>query len=556
MTTATEPPAEVLYEKHWKKGIDPFENKWPGPQENRQEHTDGMSIEWNVAVTLRDGVKTYVDIFRPAQHDGPLPIILTYSSYGKHGPKTFDMFPNSGVPKGSVSKYTVWEGPDPLYWTKQGYAMINADARGSWGSEGNLEIFSPQEAQDGYDIIEWAAALPWSNGKVGMSGVSYLAIVQWRIAETNPPHLACIIPWEGFTDVYRDYAYHGGIPETNFVQFTEWSCQYSRGQVEAWTDMLREHTLYDSYYATKTAKWSQIRVPALVVADWGDHGVHTRGTLVAYSNIASKAKWLIIHGKKKWQYYYQRSSLLRQEAFLRKFLKDQPSEVDSWPPVEIEVRDRCGKEVVRAEQEWPLRRSKPVFKYLDNSTSALSDVPVQTLSTRSYDSGKQDDHLTFQHTFETETELTGSMRLHLWVSTEGDDMDLFVQLDKIDVHNHVVPFVFVSMLDNGPVALGWLRVSHRQLDPVLSTIDRPWHLHEREDKLRRNEVVPCDIEILPSSTVFHAGESLRVRIQGNDILRYDLRQVQLHQASVNSGKHFIHTGGVCDSYLVLPYVDS
>ena len=289
--------------------------------------------------------------------------------------------------------------------------------------------------------------------------------------------------------------------------------------------MHREHNVFDDYYESKLAKFSQINVPALIIVDWGDHGFHTRGTLVGYSSIASRQKWLIVHGRKKWQYYYQQSALDRQEAFLQKFLKGQPSEVDSWPPVEIEVRDRNGEGTIRAEQEWPLSRANHIFKYLNNSTSTMTDTPVSKAAVRSYESEKIGDHITFEYPFQRETELTGTMRLRLWVSTDkGDDMDLFVQLDKIGKDGKPTPFVFVSMLDDGPLALGWLRVSHRELDPQRSTIDRPWLLHQREKKLQPNEIVPCDIEILPTSTRFQPGDSLRVTIQGNDILRYERLQ--------------------------------
>ena len=543
------------YQMKWKKGINPYEGKWPGAQHGRVEIADGMQITWDVQVPLRDGARTYVDILRPQQNEGPLPIILTYSPYGKQGPKTSAMFPNSGVPEGSVSKYAVWEGPDPKYWTQKGYAMINADTRGSWGSDGDLEILGPQQGQDGYDIVEWAAALPWSNGRIGLAGVSYLAIIQWRVAETNPPHLACINPWEGFTEVYRDYSHHGGIPETNFLKFTEWSCRCGFGNVEDWVTMQRDHYLYDNYQASKTAKLSQIRVPAYIVADWGDQGLHTRGALEGFSNIRSEQKWLEVHGRKKWQYYYQGSSLLRQEAFFQKFLKGQPSAIDTWPQVQIEIRERAFHGIVRAESEWPLNRAKHILKYLDSSSGQLTNTMVPHISSKTYDSEKQGDHIDFLYTFQEETELTGSMRLRLWVSTDkGDDMDVFVQLDKLDVKGVVMPFVVMSMIDTGPMALGWLRVSHRELDHEKSTINRPWLLHQREPKLRPNEIVPCDLEILPSSTRFFRGESLRITIQGNDIFRYELAQVQLHEDSVNSGRHFIHTGGPYDSHLVLPCV--
>ena len=558
MTSADGATPSSSYTVKWKKGTDPYQGKWPGPQQGRKEVVDGMLIEWDVAVAMRDGARVFVDIFRP-EHSGAslLPIILTYSSYGKHGVKTFDIFPNSGVPKGAVSKYTAWEGVDPLYWTARGYAVINGDSRGSWGSDGDLEILSPQEGQDGYDIVEWAAALDWSNGKVGMAGVSYLAIIQWRVAETNPPHLSCIMPWEGYRDVYKDYSHKGGIPETHFVKFTDWSCQYSLNQVEDWSGAQHDHHLYDAYQQSKCAKLAQITVPAFVVADWGDQGLHTRGALDAFQGISSTDKWLYVHAGKKWQYFFLQANLDRQEAFFHKFLKGLPSEIDSWPRVLMDIRDRAGQQTTRPEAEWPLARTNSTTRFLDNSTGSLvGDRPAEA-SRRSYDSETKGDNLRFSHQFTEETELTGCMRLRLWVSTDkSDDMDLFVQLDKIGTDGKPTPFIFMSMIDDGPLALGWLRVSHRELDVERSTVNRPFLLHQRELKLRPGEIVPCDIEIWPTSTLFHQGEALTLTIQGNDIFVYDLAQCQRHEDSVNRGRHWIHTGGVHDSYLVMPHIES
>lgn len=80
----------------------------------------------------------------------------------------------------------------------KGYAIVNPDPRGTWYSEGDATFLSPQEDEDFYDLIEWAGTQPWSNGKVGLSGVSYLTSSQWRVAGLKPPHLAAINPWEGW----------------------------------------------------------------------------------------------------------------------------------------------------------------------------------------------------------------------------------------------------------------------------------------------------------------------------------------------------------------------
>ena len=551
---SSENSTTASYEMHWKAGTDPTKGRWPGYHKDEVSEFEHMRITKDVGVKLRDGVTVFVDIYQPAEFQGKLPILLTWNPYGKHGLKTFAMFPNSGVPPDSVSRFAAWEGPDPLYWTERGYAVINGDTRGAWGSEGDLEIFSQQEAEDGYDVIEWAAALPWSNGRVGTAGVSYLAIVQWRLAEQNPPHLACINPWEGFTDLYRDYSYHGGIPETNFVKFMEWSCEHSFNRVEDWVKMHEQHTLRDEYFASKSCHdLAKIKVPAYVVADWGDQGLHTRGAIEGFASISSPNKWLEVHGRKKWQYFYQTSSLLRQEAFYDRFLKGKPSEIDSWPRVRIEVRERAFQGIERGETEWPIARTEVLEMFLDTGSNKLTDKMPATFSSTSYNSTVKDDRQTFHYVFAEDTEVTGTMRLRLWVSTDAsNDMDIFVQVDKLDKNSEVVPFVAMAMLDDGPLALGWLRVSHRELDLQRSTTLRPVLKHERRLLLQPNEIVPADIEIWPSSTRFKAGESLLLTVQGNDIFRYDLPQVQLHESSVNAGRHSVYSGPLHQSCLFLP----
>ena len=545
----------MAFEMLWRDGVDPAQGRYPGLRTGLVEQEGNMLIERDIPVRLRDGVRVYVDIFRPADAIG-VPILLTWSPYGKHAFKTFDVFPNSGVPRGTVSRHAVWEGPDPVYWTRRGYAVINGDCRGSWGSEGDLVIHGPEEAYDGYDVVEWAGHLPWSNGRVGMAGVSYLAIVQYRIAALQPPHLACINPWEGVSDEYREYGYHGGIPETNFIKFMEWSCQFSRGRVEDWVRMHQLHPMLDEYNASKSCpNLEDIVAPAYVVADWGDQGLHTRGTLEAWTRMSSKDKWLEVHGRKKWQYYYQASSLARQQAFYDRFLMNVHSDVSNWPRVSLEVRDRAYVGAVREEESWPIARTEYIRLYLDGATHELVRTLPGGAGALRYESIVKDDRLEFAYRFDEDTEVTGGMTLHLWVEADGGrDMDIFTAIQKVDCDGKLVPFVAMAMVDDGPVALGWLRVSHREIDPALSTVARPWHTHQRRVFLTPGEVVPVDIEIWPSSTRFMRGEELRLIIQGNDIFRYDLPQVQLHEDSVNAGTHIVHMGGDWDSHLVIPVV--
>ncbi len=195
--------------------------------------------------------------------------------------------------------------------------------------------------------------------------------------------------------------------------------------------------------------------------------------------------------------------------------------------------------------------------YLDAASARLQSAlpaPAQT----SYAPLEQDGgvhHATFDLKFDKTTELVGHMKLKLWVSADGaDDMDLFVAIQKFDAQGDEVTFPYYMQFDDGPVALGWLRVSHRELDTAQSTKYQPVLAHRRELKLKPGEIVPVEIEIWPSGTLFHAGESLRLLIQGSDVKKYPktIAVYVRHEETVNRGRHIIHTGGDHDSHLLVP----
>ena len=540
------------FETKYLPGLPPAEGGCP-PVQRRIIHADGMLIEYDAAVPMRDGIEIYCDIFLP-DGAGPVPVIVAWGPYGKHGPVKYAIFPNHGVDPAWVSKYAGFEAPDPLYWTRHGYAVINVDPRGTWNSQGDATFYSAQEALDIFDLIEWAGKQPWSNGRVGMSGVSYLAIVQWRAAAERPPHLAAINPWEGVSDRYREMAYHGGIPESRFgPMWRSRRVPYSNQRVEDIVTMYAEHPLWDAYWESKTADLSAVEVPAYVVASWSDQGLHTRGTLEGFKRIRSKHKWLTVHGRKKWQYYYQPENVERLRLFFDRFLKGIENEVDSWPRVRLEVRERFYEGQIRDESEWPLTRTRYEKLYLDAATETMAWSGFAKESEGRYQS---DGRAIFVHRFAAAAELTGPMKLKLWVEAEGaDDMDLFVGVQKLDSGGNLVPFSFLNALEDGPVALGWLRVSHRELDEERSTPEQPWHPHRRENRLAPGEVVPVEIEIWPSGTRFTAGEQIRLLVQATDVQQYPPGVVSMaHSVTRNLGSHVIHTGGKYDSHLLVPVV--
>lgn len=149
--------------------------------------TDRIRIESNVIVPMRDGAKLYADIYRP-DREGKFPVLVVRTPYGKQ---------RDGMPQTKIQ------------FAQRGYAVVVQDTRGRYESEGAWDPFR-YEAQDGYDTVEWAARQPWSNGKVGMEGGSYLGNVQWQAAALAPPSLVAIFPAVASTSLYHNTFYHGG----------------------------------------------------------------------------------------------------------------------------------------------------------------------------------------------------------------------------------------------------------------------------------------------------------------------------------------------------------
>jgi uncharacterized protein len=525
--------------------------------EERRVVVDGLVIDYDVPIPMRDGVVIRADLYRPEGAEGGLPPLVLWSPYGKHGPVTWAMFEGSEVEVEKISPHTLVECPDPVVWCRHGYAILAVDPRGTWGSEGDFTIQSPQERQDQYDTIEWAARQAWSTGRVGMAGMSYFSMAQWQAASTRPPHLAAMLPYDGLTDSYRELAFHGGIPNSQFM--STWAARktmWGHNRVEDWQRAVAVHPLLDDFWRSKNPDLEQIDVPTYVVASWTDHGIHTRGSLEGFRRIRSEHKFLEVHGRKKWARYYWDESVARQIAFFDRYLKGEHNEVDDWPAVRIEVRDGFYSGEWRDEDEWPPARTEYVALHLDASTGSAGATPPDTEAVLSYDAQATDVRATFTHTFAEATELTGYAKLKLWVSTEGsDDADLFVAVQKLDVDGAVVHFPYFTLQNDGQAAHGWQRVSHRELDMVRSTPQQPVHLHEREQRLAPGEIVPVEIELWPSSTLFRAGESLRILVKGTDIQSYPPDTfVAGHRSDRNKGTHRLHTGGRYDSHLLVPVV--
>lgn len=538
-------------------GVDPHSatHKPPPPPLDYHCRTEqGLTIERNCAVPLRDGTVIYADLYRPQGATANVPLLLAWGPYGKHALSNHVFWPRSGVDPAWLSNLTAFEAPDPVFWGRHGVGVAVVDPRGAWLSGGDFHHNGDQEAEDCAYTIEWLAARPWCNGRIGMSGVSYLACIQYLVAALHPPALAAINPWEGFSDWYREFAYHGGIPETGFVPRASDNIRFSLNRTEDTWANVQAHPLVDDYWRSKDPDLEAITTPAYVVAGWADQGLHLRGTIEAWRRMGSRAKWLEVHGQKKWAHYYRPENNGRRLAFFEHYLFDKPTALPAWPPVRIEVREAHGVAKDRELSAFPPAEAR-LRELALAANGALSAGAVAEAEVRY---SATDGSATFDYTFEADTEITGHCSLRLWVEAEGsDDMDLFVALQKLDAQGRPIGMTFYAFYESGPVALGWLRVSHRALDAERSTIDRPVHRHTSEKPLKPGECVPVEIELWPSSTLFRAGETLRLVVSGHDIYPREegaMLPFAVHERTRNQGTHVLRMGGGFDAKLRLPVV--
>jgi len=546
------------YVERLRKPLNSPEFRGARPRRYERSLRGDMMIERDVRVPTRAGFDLWVDVFRPTNAQGPVPVLVSWTPYGKHDPAPLaEIFPASGVEAEWQSDLTIFEAPDPVYWTAQGYAIVIADTPGSWYAETEASYFSRKEGEAHYDLIEWAGTQEWSTGKVGLSGVSYLSSSQWNVAALRPPHLAAINIWEGWSDTYNEIVRHGGIPETYFWPYIQVRWGASDHRIEDLWALTAEHPFFDDYWKSKVADFSQIDVPAYVVASWSDHGVHTRGTLEGFKQLGSSRKWLEVHGSKKWGYYYEPPSVARQTAFFDHVLKGEANEVTEWPAVKLHVRDRAGVATLKRAKQWPVENTDYRRLYLDAANGTLGEEAPTAPATFSYDPLDEEQEARFDYRFEQDADVVGHMKLQLAVSTEGaDDMDLFVVIEKLKGGKERTGFIHWAVFEDGPAAFGWLRLSRRALDPQRSTEYQPVLANTSDQKVAPGEMVEAQIEILPSGTRFEAGDVLRVRVKGRDIYQYPKPQLYMrHEDTVNGGTHHIHSGPGANSHLLIPIVD-
>jgi predicted acyl esterase len=557
---------------------------------------NGMIFEQDVAIPVSDGNVLRANVFRP-DATGRFPVVMAQGVYGKdvhfedgfkaQWDQLLSVYPDLDS-NGSTGRYLRWETADPERWVPDGFVIIQIDSRGSGKSPGYLDPRSPREIVDYFDAIEWAALQPWSNGKIGLLGISYYAVTQWRVATLRPPHLAAICPWEGYVDYYRDSTHHGGILSSGFANYW-WpkqclAVQHGNGKTphrdrvtgglptgdNSLTDIelaanrtdypadILRHGLDSAWWRERTPVLSRIDVPVFSAGNWGGPGMHLRGNIEGYLNVASKDKWLSLHTGKHWESFYLPQYVAAQKKFFNHFLRGEQNGWDREPSVKIIVRDPRGERLRTAEQ-FPLPATRTIRYHLDTRTRALASTRPIERGEIAYDAlGPGVDFSSAP--FAEDVEFTGFVSAHLWVTSSTADMDVFAILRAFDPDGKEL--IIDGAHEKSPVSRGWLRLSHRKIDPEKSNSLRTVHAHDEIQKVVPGEAYEITLEIWPTSIVLPKGYRLVLTLMGKDFEFPGIPGRILHNHPHDrdrdefKGINVIISGGTYDSWLEMPSVPS
>jgi predicted acyl esterase len=519
-----------------------FSKRW-----RTSERQYGIIAEHDVRVPLSDGVELHADIFRPNSGDR-FPAIVGFHPYdpvAQWAPIAAGAFSAVGrLRPGQERGNGYLEAGDPAFFVRRGYVHVLANVRGTGKSGGTYPFLAPPEPQDGYELVEWVARQPWCTGQVGMFGVSYFARIQLFIAALNPPHLKCVFaPWAS-TDQYRDAFYHGGILNKNWAlhwgRTSLYRCRYASECRREWGEeafeaaiaralqdpdlsavpelvaALRNPTesanalltdivlnpLDGPFWEKRRLRYDTIEVPAYIGADWSMYGLHLPGAFRSWEQLRGPKKMIIGPPAYLDRPVYQ----LHYEA-LRWFdywLKGCETEIMDEPPIRLFV---MGTHQWRSADEWPLAETRWTPFYLHENGLLWEREHYPNEGATSFaDSPWMRGAIEFTSPrLVEETEVIGPAVLVLYASTTDSEVLWFVSLREVDASGH-----------ERVLTRGWLRGSHRAVDPARSAPWQPYHPHTRVEPLTPGTVYEFQIPLVPTANLFRAGARIKLRIACTD----------------------------------------
>lgn len=545
----------------------------------------GVVSQKSVPITMPDGTVLRANVYRP-DHRGRFPVLLFQDPYGANGPTKND---------GGAS--------DP-FLVQRGYVQVVVDVRGTGQSQGSWEAFSPQEQRDGYDLVQWAAKQPWSDGRVGGAGCSYLAIDQLFTAALRPPHLKAIFPCAPMGDSYRDMVMTGGSVDTSFIP--AWVAQIALGMIQppatdpmslvdlvtklaGWTNTSTQVTvdpLSGSQLAYDGPFWrsksplelaDRIHVPTFIVG--GLHDIFQRGEPLLYEKIKHHAFARLLIGP--WMHLTYFNGLPADGVpdehhlelmFYDHFLKGRRTPITAIPAV---TQYQWGSGRYRASQDWPNPRLQVRRLYLRGGGRLERAAPPQaeasqgfeqnpatgicTLSSSQWTAGAagylpcesnpQPDQKLGEAVYET-ARLSHSMTINgpiladIWLTTTAHEAPITVRVSDL------APDGSLNELSDG-----WLSAGFRALDPsrsryVKGQLLQPWHPFTSEASVTPGAPYQLAVEVFPTDARLAAGHRLRITISSGDF-PHQIAPLPMLANSL-AGRTTILTDPQHRSYLALP----
>lgn len=505
-----------------------------------------VAIETDVEIVLRDGCKIYADVYHPAEIDAA-PVLIAWSAYGKE----MQYMRHGSLPGKSNYFDHSLEAGDMDFYVERGYTFIVPNPRGIGNSEGEFYgIYNPQEQKDVYDVVEWAGACPWGNGKVALHGYSYFGIIQALVAAKQPPHLACIMPLS-YTDDYYQHGYYGGVANTYMNMYWElcpsnnpvpWSCKmWSEAEMKRRIKEVQEdkdiainsyfnkmfttwppryHTFYldyllhpqeDEFWKQRSTKYmyDKIKVPIYFKCGWAPTGRWSAPVFNAMNSkeLTAYKRCGVMEGYNGMELPYR----FMDEECLRWYdhwMKGVETGITEEPPMKLNIIGRG----YRYEHEYPLARTSwkklylRTFEQLRWEADVEGNLPPDSFTHRPPHITTQVESQCYRtDRFSRPTEFTGPIELHLWASIDAPDANFIVKLWQITAGGTRMPIC----------RTGSLKASY-PLDPEKSQIGRPVHDYSKRVPVTPGEIREYVIEVNPIGMVFAPGCCMELEIKAMD----------------------------------------
>jgi predicted acyl esterase len=532
--------------------------------------------ERDILVPMSDGINLGVDVFRP-DSEKKFPALVAVSTFNKDV-QSARIWPGASRSRRfwGISDASVEAGPIDFF-VRRGYGYVVAAVRGTGMSGGAFNYLGPQEVQDAYELVEWAAKQPWCDGNVSMAGIGYYAALHPPVALLEPPHLKCIAPVSAFWDLYNYFWWPGGVLESGFVRWfislnnfdthTDEKVALKElgeeGYKEAIARALADkdisadlglvdalknpdiptngtvvdvilHPLWCKYWQDRAVDYSKLKIPAYCVA-----AAHRPAVFHHWQDLKCPKKLLNCPPAYTDRPFYQFAwELLRWYDY---WLKGLDTGIMEEPNVRLFVR---GSNDWLTADDYPIPGTRWIPFNLHENQNLCEIEPWPEAEAASYDDAPGNrGFLKYSSAPMVEnTEVAGPILLNLYASCRGTDMNLFVNLYDVDPEGNETNLTH-----------GFLKASHREVNTKTS---KPWvayYTHTNPKPLVPGQIYPLSINLNPTANLFKAGHRIMIKISSADDEPEDLTQVKMnHLCSQTPNTITVYHNARYPSHLLLP----